>query len=123
MIILVLGIVAGILIGYFLPIIDIPAVYNRFISVSFLAGLDSVMGAWRAGLEGRFCLRTFIVGFSTNALLAAFLTYTGDRLGVDFYLAAIVTFGVRVFTNAAAIRRIFLDRIFPDKKETVMADY
>jgi len=113
---LFLGIFAGILIGYFLPIIDIPPVYNRFISVSFLAGLDSVMGAWRGGLEGKFCLKTFILGFTTNALLAALLTYTGDRLGVDFYLAAIVTFGVRVFTNASAIRRCLVERILAKSK-------
>ena len=110
MIFIIVGISIGILIGYFIPSINIPMVYTRYISVSFLAALDSVMGAWKSGLENKFCLSTFIWGFTTNAALAGFLTYTGDRLGVDFYLAAIFTFGVRVFGNAAAIRRCLFSK-------------
>lgn len=31
------------------------------------------------------------------------LTYVGDMLGVDLYLAAVVTFGVRIFQNLVLI--------------------
>ncbi len=110
-----LGVFIGLIIGYFLPPVNIPVLYTRYISVSFLAGLDTVMGAWRSGLENTFCLTTFILGFTTNILMAAFLTYTGDKMGVDFYLAVIVTFGVRVFSNVAAIRRCLFEEFFSNK--------
>lgn len=111
-----LGVCIGLIIGYILPPINIPVVYTRYIAVAFLAGLDTVTGAWRAGLENNFCLSTFILGFTTNTALAALLTYTGDKMGVDFYLAVIVTFGVRVFTNFAAIRRCLYKLYFSNIK-------
>jgi small basic protein len=56
-----------------------------------------VLGATRAELEGTYNHRVFITGFFANALLAGLLTFIGDRLGVELYLAAIVAFGVRLF--------------------------
>jgi len=100
----VLAIIIGIVIGILIPF-NIPLVYAKYVSVSLLAGLDSVLGAVRAGMEGKFNFTIFSTGFVTNALLAALLTLVGDRLGVDLYLAAIVTFGVRIFQNIAIIRR------------------
>ena len=47
-----------------------------------------------------------------NTLLAAGLTYLGDMLGVDLYLAAVVVFGVRIFENLAKIRRLILGRFW-----------
>jgi hypothetical protein len=52
----------------------------------------------------------------TNALLAALLTYVGDRLGVPLSEAAIVAFGVRLFSNLGRIRRLLLtggERVAP----------
>ena len=50
----------------------------------------------------------FLSGLLLNSLAAGALTYLGDRLGVDLYLAAIVAFGVRIFDNIAVIRRHLL---------------
>ena len=54
----------------------------------------------------------FISGLLTNMLLAGLLTFLGDRLGVDLYVAAVVAFGVRLFNNLGIIRRrlFFRDR-------------
>jgi small basic protein len=107
---IILGLLVGIFIGFVLPSdLSPPLVYSKYISVSFLAGMDSVLGAVRAGIEKKFNVQVFVSGFFANALLAALLTWLGDRLGVDLYLAAVVTFGVRVFDNLAYIRRDFLD--------------
>ena len=54
--------------------------------------------------------KIFISGFFGNAILAAFLAYIGDRLGVPLYYAAIFTFGGRLFENFATIRRLLLFR-------------
>ena len=62
-------------------------------------------------MEGTYDGRIFLSGLVTNMLLAGLLTYTGDRLGVPLSQAAIVAFGVRLFTNLARIRRLlFLGR-------------
>lgn len=103
------GLLVGVVIGLIFPQDLYPSyIYSKYISVSFLAGIDSVLGAVKAGIEKKFNLNIFLSGFFTNAILAAFLTWVGDNLGVDLYLAAIVTFGVRVFNNLAYIRRDFL---------------
>ena len=72
------------------------------------AALDSLLGAYRAKLEGHFDTRIFLSGFYTNFLLAAGLTFLGDRLGIDLYLVALFAFGWRIFQNVAVIRRHFL---------------
>jgi small basic protein len=104
MLFIILAILLGIGIGIILPF-NLPAAYAKYVSVSFLAGLDSVLGASRAGMKGKFNFAIFASGFVVNALLAALLTLMGDRMGVDLYIAAIVVFGGRIFDNLAFIRR------------------
>lgn len=100
---LLLGVVLGLVVRY-----DVPAVYARYLSVAVLAALDSSLGGLRALLQRSFNDRIFISGFLSNTILAALITFLGDRLGVNLYLAAIVAFGVRLFQNLAAIRRLIL---------------
>lgn len=104
-----LGLVAGIVIGLIFSI-SIPADYARYTAIAVLAGLDSILGAARAELEGQYDNRIFISGLVTNMLLAGLLTFLGDRLGVELYFAAIVAFGVRLFNNMGIIRRRLLLR-------------
>jgi uncharacterized protein DUF1290 len=49
--------------------------------------------------------RLFRSGVVANAVLAIGLTCLGDRPGGDLFLAAVVAFGVRRFTNPTIIRR------------------
>lgn len=105
----VVGILLGIAIGYLLPY-RVPPEYVRYVAVAFLAGLDSVIGAVRADIEEKYDVLVFVSGFVSNAFLAAVLVLMGTRLGVDLYLAALVTFGVRIFENLAWIRRDLITR-------------
>ena len=102
-----LGVLAGVLLGLALRL-NLPIDWARYTAVGILAALDSLLGAFRAELEGNFDTRVFLSGFFTNALLAAALTFLGDRLGIDLYLVALFAFGWRLFQNAAIIRRHFL---------------
>ena len=102
---LVIGLLAGLVGGMYLPV-GLPAVAARYHSVALLAALDSVFGGWRGRLEGNFHTLIFVTGFFGNALLAAILTYIGDRTGVELYLAAVFALGVRIFLNLGAIRRL-----------------
>ncbi|MBI3969223.1 MAG: small basic family protein, partial [Chloroflexi bacterium] len=72
------------------------------------AALDSVLGAARAEMEATYDNEIFLSGLITNMLLVGLLTFLGDRLGVELHFAAIVAFGVRLFNNAAIIRRRLL---------------
>ena len=71
------------------------------------AAMDALFGAFRAYLEGTFTDRVFIVSFISNVLIAAAIVYVGDQIGVGSQLATgvVVVLGIRIFTNAAAIRR------------------
>ena len=102
-----LGLLAGIVIGLLFSF-TIPAEYARYTAIAVLAGLDSILGAARAQLDRRYDNRVFVSGLVTNMLRAGLLTFLGDRLGVELYVAAIVAFGSRLFTNMAVIRRRLL---------------
>jgi small basic protein len=101
------GLLVGILLGLALGV-DVGFEFARYTAVAILAALDSVLGAVRAELDGVYDNRIFISGFIVNAVVAVLLTFVGDRLGLDLYLVALLTFGLRIFQNVALIRRHFL---------------
>ena len=101
------GLLLGVLLGLLLQV-DVSFEFARYSAVAIVAALDSVLGAVRAELDGVYDNRIFISGFFTNALVAVLLTFIGDRLGLDLYLVALITFGPRIFQNVALIRRHFL---------------
>ncbi len=104
-----LGLLAGVVIASLFSI-SVPAEYARYSAIAILAALDSILGAVRSELEGTYDNGVFTTGLVSNMLLAALLTFLGDRLGVDLSIAAIVAFGVRLFNNLAIIRRYLLSR-------------
>lgn len=101
------GLLAGLLIGLYLPI-HIPVTYARYLSIAVLAALDTAFGGIRASVEGEFDYSVFISGFFSNILVAALLTYIGDRLGVDIYLAVVFALGYRMFQNVGRMRHSIL---------------
>jgi small basic protein len=89
----------------------VPLDVAPYLSLAVLAGLDSVFGGIRAGVEHRFRSDVFLSGFLVNMILAVLLVYVGTEIGVrDLYLAAVVTLGGRMFLNLSVIRRDWLDR-------------
>jgi small basic protein len=106
----IIGLAIGIIFGWYLPI-TYPTSYSLYMSVAILAALDSVFGAVRAHMEEKFNSTIFVTGFFGNAILAGFLAYIGDRLGVPLYYAAIFTFGGRLFQNFALIRRYIIEKM------------
>lgn len=99
---LVIGIVAGLLVE---P--TVPAWLAPYLPIAVIAALDAIFGAVRAHLDGIFDEKVFVVSFASNVLIAALIVFLGDQLGVGAQLstAVVVVFGIRIFTNAAAIRR------------------
>ncbi len=106
----VIGLVTGFILVY-LSQYTIPPGLADYLSLAALAGLDSICGGIRAGLEGKFHDDIFLSGFMVNTILAGSLAYLGDRIGVDLFLAAVVTLGGRVFLNLSLIRRHWLTQV------------
>ncbi len=99
---LALGVVAGLV---FQP--TVPTELQPYLPIAIVAALDAVIGAVRALGERRFNDRVFVVSFISNVVIAAFMVYLGDQLGVGSQLSTgvVVVLGIRIFANAAAIRR------------------
>jgi small basic protein len=99
---LVLGVVLGLV---FEP--TVPRALQPYLPIAVVAALDAVFGAVRAQLEGIFDERVFVVSFVSNVLVAALVVFLGDQLGVGGQLSTgvVVVLGIRIFSNAAAIRR------------------
>jgi small basic protein len=105
-----MGLILGLLAGSLFTL-ALPSVIAKYLSIAVLASLDSLLGGWRAVLEDNFDGAVLITGFFANALLAAGLAYLGDLLGLDLYLAAVITFGIRIFRNLGSIRHNIILRM------------
>jgi small basic protein len=102
----VIGLVIGVVAGFLLEP-TVPLGLQPYLPIALVAALDALFGAARARLDGVFDDRVFVVSFVFNVLVAAFIVFLGDQLGVGTQLstAVIVVLGIRIFSNAAAIRR------------------
>ena len=112
---IIIGCLLGAIIGMNMPIISYT--YSGYLAIAIVAALDSVFGGITSVLKGNFDLRVFISGFFGNAILSILLTWLGVKLNVDIYLAAIVVFVGRMFTNLAIIRRYYIDKWANNKKK------
>ena len=105
---ILLGCIVGALIGINMPMISYT--YSGYLAIAIIAALDSVFGGISSTLNKNFDLKIFVSGFFGNAILSILLTYLGQKLNVDIYLAAIVVFVGRMFNNLAIIRRYYIDK-------------
>ena len=90
------GLALGVVVGFYIPF-TYPANYSLYMSVAILATIDSIFGAVKSGLNGKYDNLIFATGFIGNALLA------------------ILVFGSRLFDNLSVIRRHIVTKI-SDKK-------
>ncbi len=98
----------SLLVGALLAVLlrpTVPQDMTRYLAMAVVAAIDSSFGGLRSYLERTFNDRIFVLSFVSNALVAAFLVWVGDQLGVDLLTAVVVVFGVRIFQNLAALRR------------------
>jgi small basic protein len=105
-VIAVIALVAGIVAGLVLEP-TVPVALQPYLPIAVVAALDAVFGGVRAKLDGAFDDKQFVISFVSNVLVAAFIVYLGDQLGVGGQLSTgvVVVLGVRIFANVAAIRR------------------
>lgn len=107
--------ILGVLLGLLTP--TIPYAYSRYMAVAIMAAFDSIVGAISGMLQDKFDMKIFVSGFFLNAIIAIAFTMFGESLDVDIFLAAIVVFVSRIFTNLSYIRRIIIKNL-DQKKAT-----
>ncbi len=102
----VLGLVVGLVVGLLLDP-SVPVWLQPYLPIAVIAALDAVFGAVRAVLDGIFNDKVFVVSFLSNVVVAAFIVFLGDQLGVGAQLSTgvVVVLGIRIFSNVASIRR------------------
>ena len=105
---IIIGCVIGAIVGINAPII--PYTFSGYLAVAIIAALDSVFGAFVGLTKKNFDMKIFVSGFFGNAILAILLTFLGEKLNVDIYLAAIVVFVGRMFTNLSILRRELIEK-------------
>lgn len=110
-----LGIIIGVLLGFTLHL-DIPIEYTRYTAVIAIGVLDALFGAIRAEVtKDQYNAVIFISGLIFNIILSVGITFLGDKLGLDLYLAATVVFTFRIFSNVGITRRALI-QIWLEKK-------
>ncbi|HBC84500.1 MAG TPA: DUF1290 domain-containing protein [Clostridiales bacterium] len=111
---IVIGCILGAIIGMYAP--TIPYTYSGYLAIAIMAALDTVFGGITSIIKKNFDMKIFVSGFFGNAILAIILTYLGEKLNVDIYLAAIFVFVSRMFNNLGFIRRYYIEKL-TEKKE------
>jgi len=110
-----LGLVVGIALGVFFPV-TIPLAYTRYTAVGIIGLLDSIGGALRANIQGKYNASIFVSGLIFNMILAMSVTYLGDKLSLDLYLAVLVVFMMRIMKNVGRLRYGLLTRFLGKRR-------
>ena len=103
----IIGLVLGIVLGVVVQP-DVPAALQPYLPIAVVAALDTQARGLRAPLDGAIDSHVINTTVLLNVMIAAFHLIHGDHLGVGSQLstAVIVVLGIRIFSNAAAIRRL-----------------
>jgi small basic protein len=111
----IIGCLLGVGLGFLLP--TIPYTASNYLAIAIIAALDTVFGGIASNIKKNFDIGVFVSGFFVNAILAMFLTFVGQKLNVDIYLAAIIVFVGRMFNNLGIIRRYYLNKFYEKRKK------
>ena len=113
-----IGSALGIGLGLILP--TVPYIASKYWAIAIIAALDTVLGGIANNVNNKFDTKVFISGFFMNAIMAILLTYLGQKLNVDIYLAALIVFVGRIFNNIGIIRRYYIDKLsHKEEKDTI----
>jgi len=111
MYLIILGLTFGLVIGGFLQF-DIPPEYTRYTAVAIVGILDSLFGAIRASVEHKFNAIVFLTGLAFNMAIAVLITFFGDKLNLDLYLAILIAFTIRILANIGMIKTVTLNKLY-----------
>jgi len=111
------GIMVGIIIGALFRY-AIPPELTRYTAVAIIGILDAIFGALRAEVvDKNYDFGIFLTGLFFNIILAVAITFLGDKMGLDLYLAASVVFTFRIFNNVGVTRRVLVGNWLGKRKK------
>jgi len=110
MYLIIVSLAFGLIIGGFLNV-EIPPEFARYTAVAIVGILDSLFGAIRASVEKKYETIIFLSGLAFNMAIAVLITFFGDKLNLDLYLAILVAFTIRILNNAGSIKSTALGKI------------
>ena len=94
--------------------------FTRYSAVAIVAGLDTLIGGFRAWLTDSFDSAIFTSGFVVNIFLAIGLVGLGEYMGLEtgfgdsrisvMMIAAVVVFSARILNNLTTLRRLMIER-------------
>ncbi len=105
-----LALLLGALLAILFQVPSVGGANGQYLAVASLAGLDTVFGGFRSGLEGKFNSLVFFTGFVSNTLIAFFLAWLGDKIYINLTFAVALVLGARIFTNLSLIRRFAITK-------------
>lgn len=106
----IVALVLGAMLALLINMGALPGAAGQYLAVACLAGIDTVCGGIRGGLEAKFRTDIFITGFVSNVLIACFLAWLGDQISLNLFLAVALVLGGRIFNNLSLIRRFGLTK-------------
>ncbi len=109
MIYIIISVVFGILIGFYMPI-NISTNYSVYITVLVLAILNYLVSSIKSQKQSNIDVRLELIVFLSEMSFALLLTVLGEQLGIPLYYAPIFYFGVNIFENLKKIIIYFLKR-------------
>jgi small basic protein len=112
-----IALLAGALLAKLILGHTVQAIGAQYLAVACLAGFDTICGGVRSGLEGKFHNDVFLTGFVSNTLIAFFLAWLGDQIGINLLLAAVLVLGSRIFINLSLIRRFILTKLQDEREK------
>ncbi|NLZ55635.1 MAG: small basic family protein [Clostridiaceae bacterium] len=113
-----IGLLLGLILGLIMRV-EIPLVWSNYVAIAILAIMDSMFGALSASLRGKYSTPNFLTGLIGNSIVAVLLTILGERLNIQLNIAAVVAFGVRIFSNISEIRRLTISALREKRREII----
>ncbi len=105
-----LALLIGIGLAMLLHVSPLGGIEGLYVAVACMAGLDTICGGLRSGLEGKYTNDVFFSGFVSNIVISFGLAWLGDKIGINLFLAVALVLGARIFTNLSLIRRYLLTK-------------
>lgn len=99
--------IAGLLLGYFMPI-EVNESIRLYLSLMILVSLSSLLEILANYLQEKVNFKKWTIEIASNLLLSTFLVFLSLRLSIPFYYAIIIYFGSKIFDILGKIRYFLL---------------
>ncbi len=110
------GIILGILLGLVFNI-SIPQEITKYTAVMIIGITDALFNAMKREVrKEKYDIKAFLIELLLTMVFAVAITYFGEHLGLNLYLAVTVVFTFRIFQNVEQICSKSIEQFFRKTK-------